>query len=619
MKKIFRISLTMILLLMMGLAEYSFVTAQRLPEAFGWEYKYSKPLQNARTETLPGISVAVTGKLGLCNTFDRGHIILNVQGGTPPYSFLWNNLETVKDRFNLFAGTYTVVVSDSKGLNHTERIVIQPPFPLILEMVEKQDASCGNGKDGAAKIRVKFGRGAPYKVEWSHGLKDNMEAKDLAPGFYTVKVTDPLSCDASISFEIKSQTPAIEVKEKIEQISCASSNSGAISLEVNGGKAPYTYLWSNGATSKDVSGLTAGTYHVQIKDASGCSYSNSYTIEAPKNLEVRLVAVKDNACFNAEEGEIDIEVTGGAGNYRYQWSNGATTPSIKNLKAGTYQVKVTDAAGCEVSRSYEVKGAAAFAVKIQTSLDVNCETGQAKGLAWVNIEGGVAPYKVIWSNGNTEVREVEFTQAGELSVEVLDANGCKVGDKVRVDFPSTIFSGKVDFQVRKLEVTADDQVMVYEPLVFQGQISEDFIAWEWNFGDGEQSTEREPVHTYKKPGSFEVTLKAYDVFGCSSMESHTVEVTQLQEWITIPNAFSPNGDGLNDVFAPVLKGVQAFEMDIFNQWGERMFHSSDLDIKGWDGTYKGVLLPRGNYVYKISLTTISGERIQKTGSITLMR
>jgi hypothetical protein len=137
--------------------------------------------------------VTVSGQLALCTHADRGHILLDISGGVPPYTFVWNNLQTVQNRYNLLAGTYTVWVKDSQGHEIKEKIVVQPPFPLVIEMAETKDVSCSND-DGEAKSRSKWVRGEPYKIEWSHGLTDELHAKELAPGTYSVKVSDQFNC-----------------------------------------------------------------------------------------------------------------------------------------------------------------------------------------------------------------------------------------------------------------------------------------------------------------------------------------------------------------------------------------------------------------------------------------
>ena len=200
------------------------------------------------------IRVEVGGKLALCSHNEKGSIDLSVSGGQPPYSYKWNTNETTPNRTNLYAGTYTVWITDAAGTVHKESIVVQPPFPFLLNPLETTDATCSSGNVGSAKLSVKIGRGEPYRITWSHGLNDTWEAKYMAPGTYTVVVSDQYHCDVSVSFEIKANT-GIQVKESIQNPNCTDPSSGAINLNVQGGIGPYTYLWSTGATAKDLENL----------------------------------------------------------------------------------------------------------------------------------------------------------------------------------------------------------------------------------------------------------------------------------------------------------------------------------------------------------------------------
>ncbi|MBW3467569.1 gliding motility-associated C-terminal domain-containing protein [Arthrospiribacter ruber] len=578
-------------------------------------------LSTLRTENVPSgkISVKISGKLALCSHEDRGHIILDVNGGTAPYTFRWNNNDTVQNRYNLLSGTYTVFIKDKDGREHTERIVIQPPFPLIAELVSKKDATCGSSADGSAKIEIKFGRGEPYAIDWSHGLKDKLEADDLLPGTYTVTVADQFHCETSITFVIGGGSDAIDASANIDHIDCFNEK-GAIKLNVKGGSGNYSFEWSNGQTSKDLTGLNAGVYEVLIKDNEGCSVFQSFEVFAePSDLEVMVNRVQHNFCGGSEDGEIDLGITGGSAPYNIEWSNGDKGASINGLKAGTYTAKITDASGCTVSQSIQIEEPQKLTARLQSTVEMDCASGESSATVWVKIEGGKAPYSINWSEGSKDIQEIEVRNVQEVKVEVVDADGCRVEERVRINSFDVNSNSRVDFQVRKLQINSLEEVFTSEPLLFESEISEDFIAWEWEFGDGKVSSDKDPVHIFNEAGSYEVTLKAYDIYGCFAVETKSVNVVELEEWVTVPTAFTPNGDGLNDEFKPVLKGVNNFQMNVFNNWGEQMFAASGLEFQGWDGTYKGKLLPRGSYVYQISYTTFQGDKMQKTGTVTLIR
>lgn len=694
MKGFTKLSGAIVLLLIFSMTNYYSAHAQ---------LAFNLPSQdNNRIFSYETIQVSVSGKLALCSHTEKGSIYLTVSGGMPPYTYKWNTNETSQNRTNLNAGTYTVKITDAVGIEYIERIIVQPPFPLILNPVEKVEASCGSGKDGYAKISVKIGRNdfeensPPYRITWSNGLKDVWEADNLAPGTYTVIVSDKYNCDVSMSFDIKAAAEGINVTANPQDPSCQLPNSGNIVLNVTGGVAPYSYLWSNGAISKDLTGVIAGNYQVLVKDSKGCSFQASYSLTAPSTIDLDS-KITQPTCQGSVTGEIEILPKGGKAPFTYLWNNGQTSAKASGLAAGTYTVKVTDAlgcsvekqialssqsslslavlennpvscsgqadgmvaikvagakgafklswsdgvegqterkdlkagtytitasdeSGCNVSVSVLVEEATQIQARIETALDVDCAEGKATGVAWVSIQGGKEPYIIKWNSDGSNSREINFNTSGILKVSVTDALGCTVETEAKVDFPNQNTQGsRLDFQYRKLVITSEPEVMVEEEILFESEIAPEFIAWEWEFGDGKKSSEKDPIHIFSEAGEYEVKLIGYDLFGCSTVESNRVQVTSPTELIAIPNAFTPNGDGLNDTFIPKIRAFSSFQLEVFNTWGEKLFITNSLESKGWDGTYKGQLAPAGNYLYRITLTTPDGQLVNRTGGITLIR
>jgi gliding motility-associated-like protein len=652
--------------------------------------------ENFRNSSIDVISVKVSGKLALCSHSDKGLILLDITGGKAPYTFRWNTFETTKDRSNLNAGTYTVYITDAEGVKHTERIVIQPPYPLILDQINTKDATCGSASDGYAKISVKIGRGEPYKIFWSNGLKDVWEASNLAPGAYSVTVSDKLNCDVTVSFEIKSAAPGILVTDQVQLPSCSGLPDGKINLSVSGGVAPYSYKWTNGSTSKDLNSIAAGDYQVQITDQKGCTFQKSFKVDAPvsmnlstsskpascegntdgaivlavsggttpytyvwntgatskdvlnlssgnysvkvtdasgcivekqvvistlSTLEVNLIESTNASCAGNADGQIQLGVKGAFGKYSVTWSDGTSGDLTRNnLKAGSYQITVTDERGCGITKSFQLTEPQALNARIESVLDVDCAIGSIEGVAWVSIQGGKEPYRITWNTGDIDKREINFSKSGIIKVQITDAGGCTIETETKVDFPiQTTQGGRIAFNYRKLEINSEAEVQVSEDIIFESVISDEFIAWEWEFGDGEISQDKDPIHHFEKAGLFDVILKAYDIYGCASQESKTIQVSNPAELVVMPNAFTPNGDGLNDTFIPKIKAVSSFTMDVFNTWGERIYSTNSLESKGWDGTSKGQILPASNYLYRITYASSDGRQFEKTGGITLIR
>ncbi|MGH1436801.1 MAG: SprB repeat-containing protein [Lewinella sp.] len=202
---------------------------------------------------------------------------------------------------------------------------------------------------------VVSGGTAPYTYLWNTGATSE-DLTGLTAGTYTVTVTDDQSCTDEATFTIEEPTTLeIDVDATVlTDADCNGAATGTIDLVVTGGTAPYTYLWNTGATSEDLSGLTAGTYTVTVTDDQGCTDEATFTIEEPTTLEIDVDAtvLTDADCNGAATGTIDLVVTGGTAPYTYLWNTGATSEDLTGLTAGTYTVTVTDDQGCTDAASY---------------------------------------------------------------------------------------------------------------------------------------------------------------------------------------------------------------------------------------------------------------------------
>jgi len=194
-------------------------------------------------------------------------------------------------------------------------------------------------------------------------------------------------------------------------------------------------------------------------------------------------------------------------------------------------------------------------------------------------------------------------------------NGCNIDVSRTVNFPPLFADSDFSYSVISLE--GEGEVLINDPVQFNDKTTGNVIAWEWDFGDGKKSTEQNPKHSYSSPGIYQIKLRVFDVYGCSSLSNIEVEVTHSYRILT-PNAFTPNGDGLNDYFLPKFRGISEFEMHIFNTWGDLLYSTYSMEDPGWDGYNKGRMSPNGNYVYKVYFTTREGERKSQSGVFLLI-
>jgi len=562
-----------------------------------------------------GLNVEISGKLALCNHSERGEIILNVNGGVAPYAFQWSNGAETPIISNLNTGTYTVRITDANGDWISRTIIIQPPFVLTIELVNKVDASCEGNNDGEVELKITRGRG-PFKIKWSHGVEDVAKATVLTPGSYSVTVTDFYQCKSTIEFMIGS-SGGMDIVPEVKNIGCGKL--GAISVNVNGGVAPYTYQWAHGPVTKDLMSIEAGLYELTVRDSKGCKIEKTIEVTHADPLSLEWVEKVDVVCAGSASGLAELKIKGGQAPFKIEWIDDASISGLarRELKAGSYELRVEDKNGCVVTELFMIKEPAPFTVKMDTRLDVNCSSSNTTGFAWVQINGGEGPYEISWSTGEKDLREIDFYAAGRIAVEVRDAKGCVREVSKEVIFPS--FNARVNPMEKLIDVAGRAEFEVEDPIQFMGNVSEDALTWEWDFGDGSYSGELNPKHTYKREGDYDVTLTVHNFYGCATSDSYRIMVEDRSAVMMVPNAFTPNGDGLNDTFIPKWKNITAFEMLIFDTWGNHLFTTSGMESSGWTGYLQGRLLPRGSYVYKITYTTLKGENKQKSGVLTLVK
>ncbi len=371
---------------------------------------------NNTINVVPVLSASCSGQGLLCGEANSGLVNLTVSGGTAPFTYLWSNGNTTQDLINVAAGNYSVTVTDSKGcvaVCNSTITFIEP----IMAVCNAQDLECAQSGTGSIDLNVSGGT-LPYTFLWSNGSITE-DLTNLDAGDYTVTITDANGCTSTCTSTVNAD-PMLAVVCNVDGATCGNSNSGNINIDVSGGVAPYTFLWSNGSTTEDLINISSGNYVVTVTDVNGCIASCSAIVEVSLGLNLSCQA-EGTQCGEANTGSIDLIVSGGTGNYTFAWSNGATTEDILNLDAGTYAVTVTDTNGCT--------GTCVSTVEESTELEAVCDAteipcgGQPDGSIDLTVTGGTGEYTYEWSNGET-TEDITGVTAGTYSVTVSDSNGC---------------------------------------------------------------------------------------------------------------------------------------------------------------------------------------------------
>lgn len=363
-----------------------------------------------------------------CYGENEGGINISVTGGDAPYTFSWSNGTSSEDISGVSAGTYSVTVTDANGSKQVLKASVNQPAVFALKIDAVKHLSCYNDNSGAITTTVTGGL-APYNFTWDNGARSQF-LSGIPAGSYTITVTDKNGCKKSESVVINQPEPLSAKVSKVSHISCQADNKGAIDIQVDGGTKPYSYSWSNGAKSEDISQVRAGTFSVRILDAKGCIESLTETITEPEKLALKINSVKNNTCSGEAKGAIDLAVTGGVAPYSFKWNTHDSTRSIMNLKSGKYSVTVNDTNGCASTIDATVEEPKPLTVTIDNSTNITC-TGESNGTVNIIVNGGVEPYTYSWNNGITS-EDLANVEAGDYSVTVTDNNGC-VNDKVKVN------------------------------------------------------------------------------------------------------------------------------------------------------------------------------------------
>jgi subtilisin-like proprotein convertase family protein len=376
------------------------------------------------------VPISINGQVTDEECGDReGAINLTVQGGQGPYTYLWSNTEVTEDIDNLQQGTYSVQLTDANNCTAVDTFIVinlvgncLPSCDLAITNAVVNDENCGQA-NGSIDL-TSFTTNGPTSYIWSTG-ETSEDLQNLSAGNYTVSVSDIEGCTVTQSYSIINQANGLTITAMNLTNEFCGNAQGAIDAVINGGAQPYTFLWSNGATTEDVSGLVAGTYSLTVTDANGCAFVDNTTISNNTGGFAQNYGNAVDEVCNDASGSIDINIVGGQNPYNYVWSNGATTEDVTGLSAGTYSATITDNAGCIITTPVYTVNNNGAGLNIDF-IDLDNEVcSNAAGAIELFVNGGTAPLTYSWSTGGSTAVINNLT-AGTYSATVTDANGCPV-------------------------------------------------------------------------------------------------------------------------------------------------------------------------------------------------
>lgn len=574
------------------------------------------------TLTDPPVLTAFLDSVAAIRCFGEtnGYIQLGASGGFGLYNFSIDGLAFFEsDSFpGLGVGTYELIVRDANGCADTVSTAITEPAELTAVAAVTAPITCTGSGDGALVVAGTGGTGA-YTYAWDPVIAQTPNVAGLNGGNYTAVVTDANGCQATASVVLTEPAQLVMVLDSLAAIRCAGENNGYAAFSASGGVGAFTYTWDSGAgpNSPVNAALTPGAHVLTVTDANGCVLTTEpIVINEPLPLALAL-SQTDASCFNLSDGTALATITGGTEPYDALWqgipTGTATGLSVGQLPAGTYTVQIADANGCLIEGAVSVAAPPPLLLELADVTDGFCDL--ANGDALVSASGGNPDYTYTWNTlPPQEGPQATNLPEGTFTVSVTDNLGCTESLDIPVGnagTPTAAFSTTVG--------EGDTLLLENALLEFQNE-SEGAIAWFWDFGTGTAfSNEANPRFSYSDPGTFTIVLTAVDPNNaCPDVDSLTFTVIERGK-VFMANAFSPNGDGHNDSFFFNGHGITEFECLIFNRWGVEVARLTNFD-QGWDGRSNNqTAVPEGVYVYVMKARLNTGERIERGGSITLIR
>ena len=350
------------------------------------------------------------------------------------------------------------------------------------------------------------------------------------------------------------------------------------------------------------------------------------------------VAIEEVSCqTSTSERKVSLSISEGIAPYSIIWEEGGvpTTETVRNLLPGLHLISVIDQTGCVAKKDVVVPEAQFFSVElIKSSLQDFCPEVPDLSIQLIITSESPNEYKLtiegdLLSGGKFEISEEGLSEGiyeynelkpGSYTVKIENLEGCNQIKTFEIEEEDLAYL-KADFDYNSESLVNEGLLNFIYPISFENMSQgSSILSYSWDFGDGNTSSESDPIHQFSDPGDYIVRLEISDLLGCVKEISKSLKVTGVQ-YIRMPNAFTPNGDGRNDYYFPVFNQLQSLEFSIFNRWGEMIFYTKSLESQGWDGNFKGKEAPNGTYVYKVNYQLkAEGSKLKtQTGSFLLIK
>ncbi len=576
-------------------------------------------VQSSMILTQPiAITLTVTSTPDHCNLSD-GTATVSANGGTGSYTYSWSNTSQTRNNITgLPAGVYTITVTDNNQCTQSTTVNVLPMQADTLQLVSISNTSCNNNCDGIATLQLSGVLNVPYNYNWNTiPTQNSLTATGLCAGMYSCTVTDVNGCKDSMTVSI-SQPAALSATLSATSTLCYGDNTGTATVtNVIGGTPNYGYSWNNNQLNANAIALTAGTYTVIITDNNNCSIAQIVQVNDAPQLLVNIPPPVEICA--GQQATVNSNVAGGTPNYNYSWNTGQNTNGINPFlnQITNFTITVTDNNGCIAQAITQVTVNALPVVSFSSDITEGCAP------LCVNFNNTTTnSQSQVWSFGDGSGSTLNapyhcFMQAGayNITLAVTDNKGC-IDSLTRNNYINVYPNPTADFQVYPNPSAVNTIINFIDKSVGA-------TAWNWSFGDAINSSSnlQNATFVYTDSGYYQIRLIVINGFGCSDTSVQLLFI-EPEFLFYIPNTFTPNGDGLNDIFAPSLFGIEneTFEFYIFDRWGNKIFESNSSTI-GWNGVANNgsEIAQQDTYVWLIKLKDIKGSRHKYVGHVNLIK
>ena len=468
----------------------------------------------------------------LCFGDSIGSVTVGVSGGTPfdlnfasaEYMYFWSGpkgfTSNNKDLSHLAAGKYQLTVTDAHACSQTLVVEISVPDELTVA-VSSKPMTCYQANDASILLDI-IGGTKPYDVKWNN-MGSGTFQENLDSGDYIAIITDANNCQKTIKVNIPEANFLIH--PTIKNVTCYGAHDGSINLNITGGLNPVTLVWDDNVNAGNQRNqLAPGIYSVSIRDGAPCNIRETFMISEPQQINIAAKVINAFECDNPNSGSINLSVTGGTPPYSYKWSNGSDSEDLNAIPTGKYAVIVSDSKGCNQSAQFEIIRQAPLTVSLNAQNVMSFSNNKLAKRFTANVSGGFAPYQLHWNKGIVEGQNNEIMETSQntiVNLQVTDSIGCTL------NYSFNVVVAEIGISYDAVDCSKSR----YQFSSMSATIEENNYSFFWDFGDGESSTAKNPVHNYTQNGEYHVQLVISN--GISSSSFQTVVVANLVNRISL--------------------------------------------------------------------------------------